>query len=100
MVPGFLETGLDCIERVKGAIDCETRNSAGLERVGRVPRSVHDGNFGIEGVLRVQLGTWSRVRTPRALDVDPVTPPSVLEKFMEAKVKQAFRSSQFESVGC
>lgn len=85
MVPGFLETGLDCVKRVKGAIDGETRNSAGLERVGRVPGSVHAGNFGIEGVHGVQLGTWSRERTPRTLDFDLVTPPSVLEELWERK---------------
>lgn len=106
MVPGFLQTGLDCIERVKGAIDCETRNSAGLEKVSRVPRSVDYGDFGIEGVFRVQLGTWSRGRTPRALDFDLVTPPSVLEELWERPDSQYHESqtsipfSQFESGRC
>jgi hypothetical protein len=39
MVPGLLETGLDRVERVEGAIDRQTGNSARLYRWAGEPRS-------------------------------------------------------------
>jgi hypothetical protein len=55
VVPGFLETSLDGVERVKGAINRKTGNSAGLKKVGGrlgQPRQRLEGNRCLSRTIR------------------------------------------------